>query len=69
MIRGLEILIDDLGTASEIQSRIFIKRWGVYRHDKQRLWVVIGLELRNSESQIAGNTKFRLSFNNKIVLE
>ena len=69
MIRGLEILIDDLGTASEIQSRIFIKRWGVYRHDKQRLWVVIGLELRNSETQIAGNTKFRLSFNNKIVLE
>ena len=68
IIENLEILLDDLGTASPIYSRIYVKRWGVYRHTKQILWVVLGVSFRNSETSLAGGLEFRLSFNNKVVI-
>ena len=68
MIENLEVLVDDLGLQSLVHSRVFVKRWGVYRHTTQSVWVVLGVELRNQESSLAASTQIRVSFNNKVVL-
>lgn len=51
-----------------IHSRVYVKRWGVYRHTTQSVWIVLGLELRNQETNLATSTLIRVSFNNKVVL-
>ena len=68
VIQNMEVLLDDIGTGSPIESRLYIKRWGVYRHTKQKLWLVLGVEFRNGETQLATSSDFRLSFNNKVVI-
>ena len=68
VIENLEVFLDDQIQNSEIQSRVYIKRWGTYRYSKQKLWVVLGLELRNSETSLVSGSFIRLSFNNCKVL-
>ena len=67
-IENLEVYLDDEIQANEIQSRVYIKRWGVYRFSKQKLWVVLGLQLRNNETSLVSGAFIRLTFNNKKVL-
>ena len=68
VIQNLEVLLDDIGTGSAVESRLYIKRWGVYRHTKQKLWLVLGVDFRNGETQLASSSDFRVSFNNKVVI-
>ena len=68
IIENLEVLVDDLGLLSMIHSRVYVKRWGVYRHTTQSVWIVLGVEFRNQETSLANSTLIRLSFNNKVVL-
>ena len=67
-IENLEVYLDDEIQVNEIQSRVYIKRWGVYRFSKQKLWIVLGLELRNNETSLVSGAFIRLTFNNKKVL-
>ena len=68
VIENLEVFLDDQFQNSAVESRVYIKRWGVYKYSKQKLWVVLGLELRNGETNIKSGSMIRLSFNNSLVL-
>ena len=68
-IENLEVVLDDLSlpaAITDIHSRIYIDRWGVYRNTKQVLWIVLAVEFMNSETSIANGSLVRLSFNNKV---
>ena len=68
IVENMEVFLDDQIQSSEVQSRLFVKRWGVYRYSKQKLWIVLGLELRNNETSLVSGSLIRLSFNNSLVL-
>jgi hypothetical protein len=69
-VQNLEVAIDDLsqpGSVSDINARVYIKRWGGYRNTTQRVWVVLGVEF-NGDTNIPSGKFLRLSFNNKLIL-
>ena len=69
-IENLEVTFDDLsqaGGVSNVDARVYVKRWGVYRNTYLRVWVVLGVALRG-DSNIASGRYIRLSFNNKLLL-
>ena len=68
VIENLEVFLDGQIQGSAVESRVYIKRWGVYKYSKQKLWVVLGLELRNGETNLVQGSFIRLSFNNCKVL-
>lgn len=70
-IENLEVVLDDLSlpaTITDIDSRIYIQKWGVYRNTKQRLWMILAVEFRNNENGVANGSLVRLSFNNKLYI-
>ena len=71
-VENIEVCLDHLsstGSIPDIASRIYIKRWGVYRNVHSRLYVVLGVDFLNNETSIAQYSKVRLSFNFKTILE
>ena len=71
IIENLDICLDDLSVVSgvsDIHSRVFVKRWGQYRNTVQRLYIVVGCDFHNNETQLDANSQVRISFNNKLVL-
>ena len=71
-IENLEVCLDDLSQltgSSEIASRIYIKRWSVYRNLHSRLYVVLAVDFRNNETNLSQYSLIRLSFNFKTILE
>ncbi len=71
-IENLEVYLDDLSQQSavaDISSRVYVKRWGVYRNVHSRLYVVVGVDFRNSETSISQYSLIRVSFNFKTILQ
>ena len=68
IIENMEIFLDDQIQSSAVESRVYVKRWGTYKYSKQKLWVVLGLELRNGETSLQSGSFIRISFCNKKVL-
>ena len=69
-IQNLEVTLDDRSqpsSVSEVNARVFVKRWGVYRNTYLRLWLVLGVDLRG-DSSVASGRYLRVSFNNKLLL-
>lgn len=70
-VQNIEICFDDLSQptpVTNVSSRPYIKRWGVYRNVHSRIWIVLGVDFRNSETSIAQGSLFRISFNFNRVL-
>jgi riboflavin synthase len=69
-IQNLEVTLDDRSqpnSVAEVNARVFVKRWGVYRNTYLRLWLVLGVDLRG-DSSVATGRYLRVSFNNKTLL-
>ena len=70
-IQNLEVVLDDLSlpaTITDVESRVYIHKWGVYRNSKQRIWIILAVEFRNNENSLATGSLLRLSFNNKLYI-
>ena len=70
VIENLEVTLDDLSqpsAVSNIDARVYVKRWGVYRNTTLRVWIVLGVDLQGETNLPAGRF-LRVSFNNKLLL-
>ena len=70
-IENLEVTLDDLAVVAglaDIPSRLYLKRWGVYRNSRQRLYIVIAVDFAPNAIEIEIGSKIRITFNNKRVL-
>jgi hypothetical protein len=65
-VQNIEVTLDDLSQiipVTAVESRIYIKRWGVYRNVHSKIWIVLGVDFRNNELSLAQGSIIRVSFN------
>ena len=65
-VQNIEVTLDDLSQllpVTAVESRVYIKRWGVYRNLHSKIWIVLGVDFRNNEVALAQGSIIRISFN------
>ena len=65
-VQNLEVTLDDLSQilpVTAVESRVYIKRWGVYRNHHSKIWIVLGVDFRNNETSLLQGSILRISFN------
>ena len=65
-VQNMEVTLDDLSQiipVTAVESRVYIKRWGVYRNHHSKIWIVLGVDFRNNETSLLQGSILRISFN------
>jgi hypothetical protein len=71
LIENIQVCLDDRGLSvpvNDINSRIVLKRWGVYRNVYHKLELVLGCDFHTNAIEIEVGSRIRITFNNKLLL-